>query len=78
MANTIYEKIPCGGFLFDNTVFEFKKDPTTGDPALTVTANIPTSGSEFIILKATGAEDLYKITVTSAGELKAEKYTPEA
>lgn len=71
---TIYEKIPCGGFRFDNTVFEFKKDPATGDPALTVTGNVPTTGAEFIILKATDSDDLYKITVTG-GVLKAEKYT---
>lgn len=72
---TIYEKIPCGGFRFDNTVFEFKKDASTGDPALTVTANVPTSGAEFLILKASDSEDLYKIIVFE-GTLKAEKYEP--
>lgn len=72
---TIYEKIPCGGFRFDNTVFEFKKDTITGDPALTVTANVPTSGAEFLILKASDSEDLYKIIV-SGGTVKAEKYEP--
>lgn len=69
MAN-IYEKIPCGGFRFDSTVFEFKKDPTTGDPALTVTANVPTSGADFIVLKGDDGKN-YKITV-AGGALKAE------
>ena len=69
MAN-IYEKIPCGGFRFDSTVFEFKKDPTTGDPALTVTANIPTSGEFFFIINGNDGKN-YKITVTD-GALKAE------
>ena len=72
---TIYEKIPCGGFRFDNTVFEFKKDPTTGDPSLTVTANVPTFGAEFIILKGNDGKQ-YKITVTD-GTLKAEVYNTQ-
>ncbi len=75
MAN-IYEKIPCGGFRFDSTVFEFKKDEKTGDPALTVTANVPTSGAEFVILKSSESAQLFKITVNDAGAVTAEKYNP--
>ncbi len=70
------EKIPCGGFDFDNTVFEFKKDPDTGRPSLTVTANVPTSGAEFVILKSTQSAQLYKITVDDTGTIKAEEYNP--
>lgn len=75
MAN-IYEKIPCGGFRFDSTVFEFKKDEKTGDSALTVTANVQTTGADFIILKSSESDQLFKITVNDAGVLTAEKYDP--
>lgn len=74
MAN-IYEKIPCGGFRFDSTVFEFKKDPTTGDPTLTVTANVPTTGAEFVILKGNDGKQ-YKIVVVD-GTVKAEVYNEQ-
>ena len=74
MAN-IYEKIPCGGFRVDTTVLEFQQDPVSKDDFLTVTANIPVYGAEFLILKASDEDQLYKITVTG-GNLKAEKYNP--
>ncbi len=68
---TVNEKIPCGGFLFDSTVFEFKKDVETGQPALTVTANVPTTGADFIILKSSESAKQFKITVNDAGNLSA-------
>lgn len=77
MAN-VYEKIPCGGFRYDSTVFEFKADPVTGDPALTVTANVPTTGADFIVLKSSESEQQFKITVNDAGTLSAAKYEPQA
>lgn len=69
-------KIPCGGFLFDSTVFEFKKDSKTNQPVLTVTANIPTLGSDFMILKSSESDKLFKITVDDAGAIKAVEYNP--
>ena len=45
-------------------------------PVLSVTANIPTSGSDLLIMKASDSDDLYKITIAE-GALKVEKYTPE-
>lgn len=70
MAN-IYEKIPCGGFRVDTTVLEFQKDPISKEDFLTVTANVPTTGAEFIILKSSESAKQFKITVNDAGALKA-------
>lgn len=75
MANNI-EKIPCGGFFVDASVLEFKDDPQTKQPVLSVTANVPVSGAEFIILKSTESAQLYKITVDDSGTLKAVTYNP--
>ena len=69
-------KIPCGGFLYDDTVFEFQPDKETKMPVLSVTANIPTSGSDLLIMKASDSDDLYKITIAE-GALKVEKYISE-
>lgn len=71
MAN---EKISCGGFVLDNSVLELQKDPVSGKPMLTVTANIPTSGAEFIILKSSDSAKLFKITVNDAGAVTATEY----
>ena len=73
---TINEKIPCGGFLVDTSVLEFKDDPKTKQPVLSVTANVPVNGGDFIILKSTESAQLYKITVDDAGTVKAVKYNP--
>lgn len=72
MAN-IYEKIPCGGFYVDTTVLEFQNDKETNRPFLTVTGNIPTAGSDFIILKSSQSDKQFKITVNDAGTVNTEE-----
>lgn len=71
MAN---EKIKCGGFVLDNSVLEMQKDPVSGKPMLTVTANVPTTGADFIILKSSESAKLFKITVNDAGTVTATEY----
>lgn len=71
MAN---EKVICGGFVLDNTVFEMQKDPKSKKPMLTVTANVPVTGAEFIILKSSDSEKQFKITVNDAGAISATEY----
>lgn len=70
-------KIQCGGFEFDDSVFEMTE--INGKKALTVGGGVMTNGADAIILHSSTPESVkqFKITVTDDGQLTATEVSAE-